>query len=346
MTENFTPSPRRGHRRHHRPRGRPSPRRRDRAGGRTLTPFHTAPWVDDPAVHDDPDVPPTCRFLSGDFFCAPFATATSRTRRRMAGRPTPHGRCSATRRVGTASTARFGLAKPVMGARVIKEITLRDGHPFVYQRHIFEGGNGAVSVASHAMTRFAGEGRLSFSPKAYAETPDRSPQEPDPAARPLAARLSGALHRSRARCPSKDGGTAISAPIRSPTATRTSSCWSKQTGARLGWAAAVRPDARRHRAEPQEPGGVSGDDAVVLERRARLRAVERPPHRRARHRGGPRLVGLWPCRLDCAESAVDLGRADMVDLGGSVSLSHVVGGIARPEGWSEVATVESATGAR
>jgi hypothetical protein len=61
---------------------------------------------------------------------------------------------------------RFALAKRVMGAEVIKEFTLRDGHPFLYERHVLSGGSGGVSVASHAMTDFVGEGRLCFSPKA------------------------------------------------------------------------------------------------------------------------------------------------------------------------------------
>ena len=91
------------------------------------------------------------------------------------------GSCS--RRPPTRRAARsraIALQKHILGARLIKEITLRDGHPFVYQRHVFEGGEGAISVASHAMTKFATRGRLSFSPKAYGEAPP-NPQESDPA---------------------------------------------------------------------------------------------------------------------------------------------------------------------
>src|SRR6266446_1678846 len=40
--------------------------------GRKLTPFYTAPWVDDPAIASDESILPNLRFLSGDFFCAPF----------------------------------------------------------------------------------------------------------------------------------------------------------------------------------------------------------------------------------------------------------------------------------
>lgn len=40
--------------------------------GRTLAPLYTAPWVDDPSVTDDESIQANLRFLSGDFFCAPF----------------------------------------------------------------------------------------------------------------------------------------------------------------------------------------------------------------------------------------------------------------------------------
>ena len=38
--------------------------------GRRLTPFYTAPWVDDPAIAKDASIVPNLRGLSGDFFCA------------------------------------------------------------------------------------------------------------------------------------------------------------------------------------------------------------------------------------------------------------------------------------
>ena len=42
-----------------------------------------------------------------------------------------------------AVTGRYELAEKVRGATVTKEITLRPGHPLVYQRHILAGGDGA-----------------------------------------------------------------------------------------------------------------------------------------------------------------------------------------------------------
>ena len=150
------------------------------AGGRKLTPLHTAPWVEDKAVIDDPEIPPGLKYLSGDFFCAPFAASD------VEKTPNPHGWPTNApwekldeETCGDRTTARWVLTRPVMGARVTKEITLRGGHPFAYQRHTFEGGHGRVSAASHGMTRFGKGGRLSFSPKAYADIPSLA-QETDP----------------------------------------------------------------------------------------------------------------------------------------------------------------------
>ena len=141
--------------------------------GKKQTPFYTAPWVDDPAIANDQSIFPNLRGLSGDFFCAAFG------RNDVEDAP-PHGWPANSRwefadthpHPAGGSITRFALRKKVMGARLTKEIILRDGHPFVYQRHIFEGGERPVTVASHAMTQFRTRGRLSFSPKAYGAAPD------------------------------------------------------------------------------------------------------------------------------------------------------------------------------
>jgi hypothetical protein len=149
--------------------------------GRVLRPLHTAPWVEDEVIGRDEAIAPNLRWLSGDFFCAPFAASDVEP-------GPPHGwpANSAWRHLGTeradgAVTARFELERAVLGARLEKVFTLRDGHPFLYQRHVFFGGRGRVPVANHAMVRFGpGGGRLAFSPKAWGETM-ATPQETDPA---------------------------------------------------------------------------------------------------------------------------------------------------------------------
>jgi hypothetical protein len=148
--------------------------------GRRLTPFHTAPWVDDPSITSDETIPSSLRFLSGDFFCAPFSTSD------VENAP-PHGwtanspwRHTETVKEPAGVTALYQLERPVMGARVEKRFTLRNNHPFLYETHVFSGGAGAVPVANHAMVRLPASGRIAFSAKHAIETPP-APLEADPA---------------------------------------------------------------------------------------------------------------------------------------------------------------------
>jgi len=148
-------------------------------GGRSISPLHTAPWVDEPAIANDNNLPGNLRFLSGDFFCAPFAKGD------LENSP-PHGwpansawRVIDINRTDFGMIGRYELERPVMGAKVIKELSLRHDHPFLYERHVFVGGQGAVPVANHAMIRFDGSGRLAFSKKAYGRTPSQA-LETDP----------------------------------------------------------------------------------------------------------------------------------------------------------------------
>ncbi|MEQ8481756.1 MAG: hypothetical protein RIC18_13945 [Hoeflea sp.] len=148
--------------------------------GRLLSPLHRAPWVDDPDAVFEETTPANVRRLSGDFFCAPFG------RNDVEPGPT-HGwpANSAWSHSGTEEsedrlTAVFTLERTVMGATVEKRLTLRAGHPFLYQEHRLSGGEGAISVAHHVMVRMEAGGRLAVSPKAFACTPDEA-LEPDAA---------------------------------------------------------------------------------------------------------------------------------------------------------------------
>jgi hypothetical protein len=157
-----------------------------RRGGSELRPLHRAPWrgaVGDPASAEVlPDNVTTVeRNLAGDFFCAPFCAddihggpihgAPANGEWREEGRETlPGGGLHVT----------FALQAMVLGARLRKEITLLPGHPLVYQRHVFEGGQGALPLAHHAMLHVPAGAALSFSPKDFGATADTSP-EPDPA---------------------------------------------------------------------------------------------------------------------------------------------------------------------
>ncbi|WP_419913790.1 hypothetical protein [Hoeflea sp.] len=163
----------------------------DRVGGRIETmviepddgapavrPLHKAPWA--AAGEDLPDsVDLVERQLAGDFFCAPFG--------KQPGTPihgwTANGTWDPTGIEDGADgslTARYRLKEQVQGAEVAKELTLRPGHPFLYQCHRFNGGCGHLPVGHHAMIRVPGGARLSFSKKRCCVTPSDAP-ETDPA---------------------------------------------------------------------------------------------------------------------------------------------------------------------
>jgi hypothetical protein len=209
------------------------------SGGRLIAPLHTAPWVEDEQIIADQNLPGSLRFLSGDFFCAPFGISD------LENAP-PHGwpansawQVRHTGRIDGGSVARYALEKPVMGAEVLKEFILRDDHPFLYERHVFIGGHGAISVANHAMIRFAVGGTLAFSPKAYGRTPNK-PLESDP----MRGR-SLLLYPARFDdlwAPMADG-----TPVdltRYPIGSRHEDfvMLVEAEGSKLGWAAALRPD--------------------------------------------------------------------------------------------------------
>jgi hypothetical protein len=185
--------------------------------GEWLTPFYTAPWVDDPDIASDESLLPNLRFLSCDFFCSPFSATDDPA-------VPPHGWPANSRwehletiaHPKGGSIASFGLEKRIQGARLVKEITLRDRHPFVYQRHIFEGGEGATTVASHAMTKFAARGKLSFRSALARRRRSRR------MTRAGAERALTPTSRVFFAVPLKDGGTTDFRPIRLLPGTRIS----------------------------------------------------------------------------------------------------------------------------
>jgi len=173
--------------------------------GKVVRPLHRAPWIKEPPDSLPPDISPGLSRLSGDFLCAPFGTSDIE--------PAPgHGWTANAPWTIVSSAAiaggwlvRLRLSRPVMGATVDKVLTVRDDHPFLYQQHDFVGGEGEISVAHHPMTRMADGGRLSFSPKRFAETP-ANPLEPD-AARGRYLFAYPAHTEDLTRLPARNGGT-------------------------------------------------------------------------------------------------------------------------------------------
>ncbi|HET7715056.1 MAG TPA: hypothetical protein VFK86_05465 [Bauldia sp.] len=312
------------------------------AGGRKLAPLHTAPWVNDRSITDDPEIPPNLKYLSGDFFCAPFAASDVET-------APPHGwPANAPWEVldeesrGDRATARYVLTKPVMGARVTKEITLRGGHPFAYQRHTFEGGRGAVSAASHAMTRFSGKGRLSFSKKAYADIPALA-QETDPK-RGRSLFKCPARFTDLAKLPLADGSFVDLRDYPLADGHEDFLMLVEEKGATLGWAAALRPGESDIVLSLKNPA----DYPVTFLWFSNAGRYYAPWN--GRHKG---VLGIEEGRAWSAyghKASIEeneLSRSGIptsVTLGGTVSLSHVVGGIPLPAGWREVATVQAGDG--
>lgn len=168
--------------------------------GRELRPMHRVQW----AGEDMPEGSlPHLREMEGDFFCAPFADGGG-TAPLLHGHPA-NGRWEVAARADGSGALVAVLAGKAQGARVTKRLTLRDGHPFLYQAHLFEGGQGTISVANHAMVSLPNGGLISFSPKAHFRTPEGAP-EPD-AARGRSALAYPALAREPREFPARGGGT-------------------------------------------------------------------------------------------------------------------------------------------
>lgn len=306
--------------------------------GSRLTPLHTAPWVDDPAIAGDPNIPGNLKYLSGDFFCAPFGKSD------VEATP-PHGwpansawRLDGESRDGGRTTARFVLERAVMGARVSKEITLRDGHPFVYVRHTFEGGAGAVSAASHAMTRFATEGRLSFSPKAFAELPANQ-QESDPA-RGRSIFAKGVRFTDLSKVPLADGTTADIHHYPVGKGHEDFVMLVEAEGATLGWTAAVRPDRDDIMLSLKSPQ----DYPVTflwLSNGGRFYAPWNGRHIGVLGIEEGRAYSAYGHAASVAPNPLsEAGIPTSVTLGGTASLRHVIGGVVRPPDWESIAAVE------
>ncbi|WEX08749.1 hypothetical protein [Chelativorans sp. AA-79] len=316
--------------------------------GRTIRPLHIAPWVDDDGTARDEDIPANVRWLSGDFFCAPFSASD------LEPGP-PHGWPAnsewdhlSTGRGGDTVTARFALKRDILGARLEKHFTLRDGHAFLYERHIFIGGEGRIPVANHAMTRFGpAGGRLSFSPKAWGETPPK-PLEGDPD-RGRSALAYPARFEELTALPRADGRLVDLREY--PPAERHEEfvMLVERPGNALGWAAAVRRDAGEIFLSLKNPAELpvtmlwfsnAGRDYAPWNGRhvGVLGIEEGRSFGGAGHRGS---IAENPLSRAGIPTALDLVP------GGSVSVRNVIGGVALPEGWRSVEAVEpTGTGLR
>jgi hypothetical protein len=128
--------------------------------GASIAPLHHARWspAEVPA-----DAPPHQAWLAGDFLAAPFGGSPDGLHGQTANgdwRVTP----------SAPGILRAVLDGAVNGATVVKELSVKDDHPFLYQRHLFIGGTGDLPVANHAMISVPNGAKLSFSRKRWWET--------------------------------------------------------------------------------------------------------------------------------------------------------------------------------
>ena len=201
--------------------------------GQEVAPLHRAPWVGSGEALPE-GTPPHLAKLGGDFFCAPFAQSEGGSP--MHGWPA-NGHWKVVLR--TDGTLRAVLAPPVQGATLLKELAVEDGHPFLYQRHVFVGGEGRVTVANHANVSLPRGGMIRTSPKAMWETPG-TPQESDPTRGRSALRYPAQARDPRA-FPGLDGPVDLT---RYPWNPRHEDFVAglEAHGHRMGWTAVTRPE--------------------------------------------------------------------------------------------------------
>jgi len=143
-------------------------------GKNTIEPMHIAPWVKEDL---NGSMPPMLKYLRGDFFCAPFGASDV-----MPDETRGHG-ASANDKWDALETTKSSillrLSKQIMGADLLKEISINDDESVVYQKHTFKGGSGKIPVGHHAMLRIPSRTYLSYSDFIFGGTPPE-PVETNP----------------------------------------------------------------------------------------------------------------------------------------------------------------------
>ncbi|MBY6046939.1 hypothetical protein [Vannielia litorea] len=286
-------------------------------GGQEVAPFHRAPWVGREAMPEG--APPHLARLGGDFFCAPFGQAGG-------GVPLHGWPCNSPWDVeARAGELRAVLRHEVQGARLTKRLALRDGEPFIYQSHVFEGGAGAMPVANHANIALPEGGYIRTSAKRRWQTGGTA-LEPDPArgrsalAYPARATDAGAFPGAAGpvdlgRYPWGDRHEDFVAGIEAEDSS-------------LGWTAVTRP--------------AEGDLYLSLRNPRAL------PMTMLWHSNGGRDYAPWNGRHrgclgveeGCAPHLIDAPEIVPPALGGGLEVRHLTGAIAWPCG-APVARVEA-----
>lgn len=129
-----------------------------RLSGRTVRPFHVAPWHGENLPRQ---TPPIIRVLRGDFFCMPFGgngTVFGKERHPVHGEPANlRWKLASFQQDKHHTRLRAGVATRVRKGRVEKTIELRPKQHAIYQRHVVSGMSGPITIGHHAMLRFPDE---------------------------------------------------------------------------------------------------------------------------------------------------------------------------------------------
>lgn len=308
--------------------------------------FHRVPWADDAALEGRERFAsaPHLERMSGDFFCAPFALSDVEPAPSHGWPANSSWTVVSNEKWHGGQTVVMVLDRPVMGARLLKTLTVRDHHPFLYQKHTFEGGAGQVPVANHAMVTLPHGGTLSTSPKQFATTPKQA-LETDPL-RGRSVLKYPAVGKDLRQFPRADGQTADLLRYPLDVGHDDFVTLVEQKGATLGWTAVVRSQER--------------DVALMLKN-----PIELPVTMLWYSHGGRHY---WPWNSQHRHVlGVEDGCADAVhghlssisdnDLSlrgiktaialkptGSVDVRHVIGSVPIPDGCTEVLALRSRPG--
>ncbi len=197
--------------------------------GADVAPLHAAPWN---AAEVPSDAPPHQAWLRGDFLAAPMGPGPDGLHGLAA-----NGDWAVT--PSTAGTLRAVLQGQVQGATLVKELAVADGHPFLYQRHLFIGGTGTLPACNHAMIAVGSGAMLSFSRKRWFETLGE-PLEAEPA-RGRSRLAYPRRAEDAAEFPAADGGTVNLHRYPWGEAHEDFVAAIEDPASRLGWTAVVRP---------------------------------------------------------------------------------------------------------
>ena len=145
-----------------------------RDSGKPVQPYHVSPWQNE-GLKDFPA--PVLASLRGDWFCIPFGGNGAEFR---GEKHPPHGEVAGSewalvdsKRSGATTTLVLAFEPTARKGRIVKELSLVDGHNAVYSKHTVTGFAGPAPCGHHAtlaMPDVAGVFRVSTSPIEFGMT--------------------------------------------------------------------------------------------------------------------------------------------------------------------------------